>query len=64
MEETWKSRAEKLAEIIDDIDTASDIAKGNDIAYRAMIGKQIERSRAIVSADGSGTVVWHETSQG
>lgn len=58
MKDDWKQRAERLYEIIDNIDTASDVAKGNDIAYRELVKKQIEKSQEIVRADGGGRVIW------
>ena len=44
---------EYLWQIIDDIDTASDIAKGNDLAYRNMVEKlQKKRWNTGITTDG------------
>ena len=39
-----KEIIEYLWQIIDDIDTVSDIAKGNDIAYRGMV-EELQKKR-------------------
>ncbi len=44
---------EYLWQIIDDIDTASDIAKSNDVAYRNMVEKlQKKRWKTGITSDG------------
>ena len=44
---------EYLWQIIDDIDTVSDIAKGNDIAYRGMVEElQKKRWNTGITTDG------------
>ena len=48
-----KEVIEYLWQIIDDIDTASDMAKGNDVAYRNMVEKlQKKRWDTKITTDG------------
>ena len=48
-----KKIIEYLWQIIDDIDTVSDIAKGNDIAYRGMVEElQKKRWNTGITTDG------------
>lgn len=61
----WQRLAEFLWSIIDDIDTASDVAKGNNVLYRTIVeGIQGRRWKCGVRTDGytldwSGAVVPH-----
>lgn len=49
----YKAAAEALWEILDDIDTVSDMVKGNDAGYRDMVEKlQKKRNDWMYSADG------------
>ena len=52
----WNARADALADYLDDIDTASDRAKGDDTAYRALVQQKIDQSHTIVRVDGGGQV--------
>ena len=50
---TWKQVAEALWSLLDDIDTAGDMAKSDDKAYRAMVEKlQRRRCEYLESPDG------------
>ena len=42
----------QLATIIDNIDTASDIAKSDDTVYRNLVANEIVKFRKLVSSDG------------
>jgi hypothetical protein len=44
--------AEFLFDLLDDIDTASDIAKGDDAAYRSMVERIQRRRFEVASTDG------------
>lgn len=47
-----RSAAQFLWALLDDIDTASDIAKGDDAAYRAMVERIQRRRFEVGSTDG------------
>lgn len=50
---SWKERAEALYQLLDDIDTADDMAKGNDAHYRAIVHSiQKRKDRYAYSPDG------------
>ena len=52
---TWEQIATALYDILDNIDTAGDMAKGNHEAYRNMVEKlQQEKNRYMCSPDGYG----------
>ena len=46
--------ASMLWQLLDDIDTASDIAKSNDIFYRKMVEAVQKRRHQIITSDGYG----------
>lgn len=48
----WKDRAEKLWSIADDIDTMSDVAKGNDKLYRNLVHKAHVKRFEILESNG------------
>jgi hypothetical protein len=50
--EAWKKRAEDLWQIIDDIDTYSDVAKGNHELYRNLVYKRQKDRFAILTSNG------------
>ena len=49
---TWKARAEKLWQIIDDIDTYSDMAKSDDKLYRSLVERKQKLRFEILTSDG------------
>jgi hypothetical protein len=51
--------ADFLFSLLDDIDTASDMAKGNDKAYRSMV-ERIQRRRFEVASTDGYVVKFHE----
>jgi len=57
-EQLWRHRAESLFTILDDIDTASDIAKGDAALYAKLIQTRLGRVKKVVYVDGSGAVQW------
>ncbi len=59
----WNARADALADYLDDIDTASDRAKGDDTAYRALVQQKIDQSHTIVRVDGGGARLWDDPVQ-
>lgn len=54
----WQRRAQILAACLDDIDTASDRAKGDHDAYRSLVAVQLVRSRTVAWTDGEGVEQW------
>jgi hypothetical protein len=48
----WKDRAEKLWQIIDDIDTYSDMAKGDEKLYRSLVERKQKTRFDILTSDG------------
>ena len=59
----WRKIAEWLYAVIDDIDTASDHAKGDNARYREVVEKlQRLRGEVGVSFDGQ-TVTWRNPSE-
>ena len=47
-----RDMAAKLWKMLDDIDTASDIAKSNDVFYRKMVEEVQGRTHKILTSDG------------
>jgi hypothetical protein len=50
--EAWKTRAEKLWQIIDDIDTYSDMAKSDDKLFRGLVERKQKERFEILTSDG------------
>lgn len=50
--EIWKARAEFLYGILDDIDTADDLAKGNESLYRNLVRRHHARRFEAAGSDG------------
>ena len=48
----YKRAAIQLWQIIDDIDTYSDLAKDNDVLYRKLVNKKQGERHAILVTDG------------
>lgn len=48
----YKSIAIHLFKLLDNIDTASDMAKGNDAAYRAIVEKLQRKRFEVMTTDG------------
>lgn len=56
--EGMKQRAEFLFNLLDDIDTVSDMAKSDDAAYRDEV-ERIQRKRyQAADTDGYGSILW------
>jgi hypothetical protein len=51
-ENQWKAIAQYLFYLLDDIDTASDIAKGNDKLYREYVESLHRRRFDVAETDG------------
>jgi hypothetical protein len=58
-EDDWKMIALHLFYLLDDIDTASDIAKENDKLYREYVEKLHRKRFAVATTDGYG-VYFHK----
>jgi hypothetical protein len=53
VEMTWEDVARELWQLLDNISTIGDIAKGDNVAYRAMVEKeQVKRGLYMQSTDG------------
>jgi hypothetical protein len=48
----YKKIAEELFKLLDNIDTASDMAKDNDKLYRALVAKEHKKRFNYASTDG------------
>jgi hypothetical protein len=56
----WRARAEYLWQVLDDIDTLSDMAKGDDHWYRqAVEARCLDRFK--VGGSNGYAVIWHDT---
>ncbi len=53
----YKKHAETLFTILDDIDTLSDIAKGDNHLYRVLVEKELKKRFNCASTDGH-TLKW------
>lgn len=52
MSDIHETAAQHLFALLDDIDTVSDVVKGDDKAYRAMVEKIQRRRFEVASTDG------------
>lgn len=57
MKSIWQQRAEALYDLLDDIDTAADVCKGNHEAYRQMVDG-IARMRHRYATIRGDTIKW------
>jgi hypothetical protein len=57
----WRLRAEKLFQVLDSIDTASDIAKSNLLHYGELVRRELEKVKNVVVVDGAGVLQWVPT---
>lgn len=56
--QVWKKRAEDMFALLDNIDTASDIAKDDHVAYRRLVQKQLDKLREHVEVRSDDTLLW------
>ena len=59
----WRRTTLFLFDLLDDIDTAADMAKGDHAAYRAMV-HEIQRRRFMVGTPAGSTVYFHPAPEG
>ena len=52
MNNLWRQRAEFLWVLLDDIDTADDLAKGNERLYRNLVRKYHAKRFEVAFSDG------------
>ena len=55
----FKKIAEDLWQLLDDIDTASDVAKANDVQYRSLV-RQIHMKRFEYADSDGQTISWRK----
>lgn len=55
----WRERAENLFDLLDDIDTADDVAKDNDVLYRRMTRALQAKRWDYATTDGY-TLAWKD----